>query len=283
MTGKVAIITGDSGASVPALWQATASAAGRSWSTTVDRVRHAGGHSHRRRATLKSRHGRPVIDTAIEHSAGSTPWSTMPACSSPSRSPTTPPKTTSWSRVNLAGFFLADPASHRRHAARGHGHVVNISAMVAERPDSRGAVSPGRPHQGRACLRRQVAGHRVRLPRHPGQRGRARRHPGAAQPPAETYEAAARRGTPSAGWVRSATWSMESSSWSRRPSSPARSCTSTAGRLPATEAPEGPGWPSCPCCASAARSSRIGRTTRASEADPTGASRQIRLVRSWRC
>jgi len=39
--------------------------------------------------------------------------------------------------VNLAGFFWLTQRAIASMLERGHGHVVNISAMVAERPDSR--------------------------------------------------------------------------------------------------------------------------------------------------
>jgi hypothetical protein len=47
---------------------------------------------------------------------------------------------------------------------------VNISANIAEVGNSGSSLDPGRADQGAACLGHPVAGHRVRLSRHPGQR-----------------------------------------------------------------------------------------------------------------
>ena len=73
--------------------------------------------------------------------------------------------------VNLAGFFWLTRLAIAEMLRRGHGHVVNISATIADQADS----GSRRPHQGRLGRGYPVTGHRVRVPRHPGQRRRARR------------------------------------------------------------------------------------------------------------
>ena len=108
MTGKVAVITGGSqgiGAGLVAGyrgqgWAVVASARTIKPSQDPDVLTVDGGH-HR------ARHRRPDHRrSAATGSAASTPWSTTRACSSPSRSPTTPPTTTRLVvGVNLTGFF----------------------------------------------------------------------------------------------------------------------------------------------------------------------------------
>ena len=81
--------------------------------------------------------------------------------------------------VNLTGFFTltqraivemleAGRRPHRQH----HHHPGRL------RQHER-ALCLDIAHQGRHCLRHQVTGHRVRLPRHPGERRLARHHPDA--------------------------------------------------------------------------------------------------------
>ena len=130
--------------------------------------------------------------------------------------------------------LLADPAHHHRDARatrwphRQHLHHPRRlrrlqHALRADRPDQ------GRPRRGH-----QVTGHRVRRPAASGStpsrwassRRRSTRRRRTTRSPVAT---------PSGGWGRSATSSTASSSWSRRRSSPARSCTSTAARSPDTD------------------------------------------------
>jgi hypothetical protein len=132
------------------------------------------------------------------------------------------------------GILLADAARHRRDAEAGqrprrqhHDHPRRLRQL--QHP-----VGADRTHQGRPRLGHQVTGHRVRLPRHPGQRRFAGHHPdagGTRRNPTTRSPGS----SPSGGWGRSATSSTASCSWSHRRSSPARSCTSTAARSPATD------------------------------------------------
>ena len=101
------------------------------------------------------------------------------------------------------------------------------------------AVGAGLADQGRAERRDQVARDRIRQARHPRERGVARHH--------QVADASApRRMRRSARCIRSATWarcptsSTPCSISSSAASSPARSCTSTAARAPATERGETP-------------------------------------------
>jgi NAD(P)-dependent dehydrogenase (short-subunit alcohol dehydrogenase family) len=71
--------------------------------------------------------------------------------------------------VNLNGFFWLTQRAVAQMLEHRGGHVVNISATIAEVADSR-AGRPDRAYQGRPGRGDQVAGHRVRRPRHPGQR-----------------------------------------------------------------------------------------------------------------
>ena len=136
--------------------------------------------------------------------------------------------------VNLTGFFRLTQRVIAEMLKRGGGHVVNITTTLADYANSSDALRPDLTHQGRPRLGHQVTGHRVRLPRHPGQRRLAGHHPdaGASRRKPTTRSPGSTRSDASA---RSATSSTASSSWSHRRSSPARSCTSTAARSPATD------------------------------------------------
>jgi NAD(P)-dependent dehydrogenase (short-subunit alcohol dehydrogenase family) len=118
--------------------------------------------------------------------------------------------------VNLAGFLWITQRAVAAMAARDGGHVVNITATLAEVANSgEPAVLSALTKGGLAAATRSLAveyasrGIRVNAVS-PGFRRSAAR-------------------------ARSATWWTRSCSWSRRPTSPARSCTSTAARPPATE------------------------------------------------
>ena len=106
------------------------------------------------------------------------------------------------------------------------------------------ALGPGRADQGRRGRGHPVAGRRVRLPRHPGQRRLARHHPDPGAPAGKLRRRSATSFPRSAGSARSATSSTASCSWSHRPTSPARSCTSTAAR-PRAARPAGRRCPGC--------------------------------------
>jgi NAD(P)-dependent dehydrogenase (short-subunit alcohol dehydrogenase family) len=137
--------------------------------------------------------------------------------------------------VNLNGFFWLTRRAIAEMATRYGGHVVNITATLAEVADSgTPAVLAALTKGGLAAATRSLAveyasrGIRVNAVS-PGIIP-----PRCTRPAATTISAV---GFPrSAGRARSATWSTPSCSWSHRPISPARSCTSTAARSPATEA-----------------------------------------------
>ena len=136
--------------------------------------------------------------------------------------------------VNLAGFFWL---TRRAIAEMASGTAATWSTSRPPSPRSRtpGALGADRADQGRPGRGHQVAGRRVRLARHPGQRRLAGHHPDADAPGRQLR--GARRPAAPAGpaSARSATWWTPSCSWSHRRTSPARSCTSTAARPPATD------------------------------------------------
>ena len=84
--------------------------------------------------------------------------------------------------VNLTGFFWMTQRVIAEMLKRYGGHVVNISATIAEYAELRHALGPDRADQGRPGLGHPVAGRRVRLSRHPGQRRLAGHHPDADAP-----------------------------------------------------------------------------------------------------
>ena len=84
--------------------------------------------------------------------------------------------------MNLAGFFWLTQRVIAEMAQRYGGHVVNVSATLAEVANSGAPVGAGRADQGRPGRGHQVTGRRVRLARHPGQRRLARHHPDADAP-----------------------------------------------------------------------------------------------------
>ncbi len=79
--------------------------------------------------------------------------------------------------VNGAGFFWLTQRAIAEMATRYGGHVVTITASVAEIANSAAPVGADRADQGRPGRGDQVAGRRVRLARHPGQRRLPRHHP----------------------------------------------------------------------------------------------------------
>ena len=168
-------------------------------------------------------------------SAASTRWSTMPASSSPSRSPTTPPKI---SRRSLRSISAASSSltklRRRRDAEAGfRPHRADHDQPGRSRQQQR-SLGAGLADQGRIERRHQVAGDRVRKEGHPRQRGVARHHQDAdacarnARVPRQSAS-----GRPHG--RSQATSSTPCCSWKVRPSSPARSCMSMAARAPATD------------------------------------------------
>ena len=120
--------------------------------------------------------------------------------------------------VNLAGFMWLTQRAIAQMLKQGGGHVVNLSASVADfadsvEPTAMAALTKG----GLAAVTRSLAD-RVRRPRHPGQRRRARHHPDAAAPARGLHARGARReAAPArAGRARSATSSTASCTWSQR-------------------------------------------------------------------
>ena len=131
--------------------------------------------------------------------------------------------------VNLTGFFWLTQRAIAEMVRRYGGHVINISATLAEVANSRApSVLAALTKGGLAAATRSLAveyasrGIRVNAV-----------SPGIIQTPlhpTESYDGLGDRLPPSAGSARSATSSTASCSWSPRPTSPARSCTSTAAK-----------------------------------------------------
>ena len=136
--------------------------------------------------------------------------------------------------VNLTGFFALTRRAIDEMLQRGGGHVVNITATLADYANSSApSVLTSLTKGGLASATRSLAiefatrGIRVnavspgiiRTPEHP----------------VASYAGLGDQLPRSVMWARSATSSTASSSWSRRPSLPVRSCTSTAARSPGTD------------------------------------------------
>ena len=168
-------------------------------------------------------------------SAASTRWSTMPASSSPSRSPTTPRKTTRRrSAINLGGFFRLTRRVAAEMLKQGSGHIVQITTSLVDHANSNvpsvlASLTKGGLNAATKSLAIEYAKKGIRV-----NAVVARRH--------QDADARARRPTSSLptcirsdAWAKSATSSTRSCSWKAPPSSPARSCTSTAARAPATD------------------------------------------------
>ena len=129
--------------------------------------------------------------------------------------------------VNLAGFFHITQRAVRQMVSQGSGHIVNITTRLVDQPDA-GALRPGVPDKGRIGRRNSFSGHRIRVKRRTAERGRPRsdQDPEHDLPHTRLWPAFIR----SAALARSATSRTESCISTRRRSSPARLCTSTAAR-----------------------------------------------------
>ena len=169
--------------------------------------------------------------------------------------------------VNLTGFFWLTRRAIAEMASRYGGHVVNITATLAEyassgTPEVLAALTKGGLASATRSLAIEYASYGIRV---------NAVSPGIIQTPVhppESYDDLGDRLPRSGGPAGSATSSTASCSWSPRRTSPARSCTSTAARAPVTEAAE----------------LRIGQAVAGQPGDVSfRAPEQIRLVRSWRC
>ena len=136
--------------------------------------------------------------------------------------------------VNLTGFFWVTQRAVAEMATRYGGHVVNVSATLAEAADSGApAVLAALTKGGLAAATRSLAIEYACL----GIRVNAV-SPGIIQTPghpSDSHDCLGGRLRRSAAPARSATWWTAFRSWSPRRTSPARSCTSTAARSPATD------------------------------------------------
>ena len=79
--------------------------------------------------------------------------------------------------VNLTGFFRLTQRVIPEMLRAGGGHVVNITTTLADYANSTIPSVSDRTHQGRRRRSHEILGDRVRVPRHPGQRGFAWRDP----------------------------------------------------------------------------------------------------------
>ena len=79
--------------------------------------------------------------------------------------------------VNLTGFFAITQRAILEMLKQGAGHIVNISATIADYANSSAPSSPHFPDKGRPRLGDQGTGRRVRAAWIPGQRRLARDHP----------------------------------------------------------------------------------------------------------
>jgi len=138
--------------------------------------------------------------------------------------------------VNLTGFFRLTQRAIAEMLKRRGGHVVNITATLADYANSHeSSVLAALTKGGLAAATKSLAieyasrGIRVNAVAPASSKPRCiRRKP--------TTPTRSPGGSPQSGvWARSATSSAASSSWSHRRSSPARSCISTAARSPDTD------------------------------------------------
>ena len=131
--------------------------------------------------------------------------------------------------VNLTGFFWLTQRVIAEMVTRYGGHVVNISATLAEvanssAPSVLAALTKGGLAAATRSLAVEYASRGIRV---------NAVSPGIIQTPVhppESCDSLGDRLPRSGGSARSATSSTASCSWSHRPTSPARSCTSTAAR-----------------------------------------------------
>ena len=139
-------------------------------------------------------------------------------------------------RVSLTGFFWLTQRAIAEMATRYGGHVVNVSATLAEVANSgTPAVLAALTNGGLAAATRALA---IETPL---TASGSTPSPRASSRPRRTYRivtTASAVGCPrSAGPARSATWWTLCCSWSPRRTSPVRSCASTVPGSPASEAP----------------------------------------------
>ena len=136
--------------------------------------------------------------------------------------------------VNLTGFFHLTQRVIAEMATRYGGHVVNISATLAEVANSHApSVLAALTKGGLAAATRSLA-----VEYASAASGSTPSRPASSRPRCtrRTATTASVTGFPrSGGSARSATSLTASCSWSHRPTSPARSCTLTAARSPATD------------------------------------------------
>ena len=141
--------------------------------------------------------------------------------------------------VNVTGFFLLTQRVISQMLEQGSGHVVNITATLADYASSSAPSVLTSLTKGGLAVSHQVTGHRVRRPvasaSMPSRRGSSRRRSIHLRP--MTRWLGSSRSDASA---RSAMSWTASSSWSRRRSSPARSCISTGARSRDTDRERGP-------------------------------------------
>ena len=91
--------------------------------------------------------------------------------------------------VNLTGFFTLTQRVIVEMLKRGGGHIVNITTTLADYANFQRALGSDLAHQRWSCRGHQVTGHRVRLPRHQGERRLTGHHPDAGASGGELHRA----------------------------------------------------------------------------------------------
>ena len=84
--------------------------------------------------------------------------------------------------VNLTGFFWLTQHAIAEMLPRGSGHIVNITTTLVDYASSSAPSALTAMTKGGLAAATTITGHRVRLPRHPGQRRLAGHHPDADAP-----------------------------------------------------------------------------------------------------